>query len=542
MRPLLLLATSLLATGIAAQTPIMQHDVVVYGDSAAAVAAAVQAKRQGLDVVLVNSTDFLGGMTCSGLSASDIFHRDAVGGVARELYGRIGQHYGKEYVDYFEPHVAQAAMDALVKDTGLTVVFKETLDRSPGGVTKEGTRIQAFRTSSGKVFAAKVFIDASYVGDLMAAAGVSYSVGREPNTLFAETLNGAQRGDDKPRKHYTQKDKDHFIKDVDPYVKPGDPSSGLLPFVFTEDPVPGEGDRRIQAYNYRLCVTTDPANRLPFAKPAGYRELDHEMLLRNLEAGDVRFPALIHKLPNGKADWNSMHAVGTDYVGANWAYPEADYATRRKIEQAHELYIRGHLWTLANHPRVPAEIRAVAASYGLCKDEFPANGGFSPMIYIREARRLQGAYVMTEQDCKGKRRADDPVALASFGLDSHAVRYFVTQRGYLERDGVIWNVPPRPYGVSYRSLTPKAEECTNLLVPVCLSATHAAHGSIRMEPVFMQLGQAAAMAAGLAIKHGTSVQAVPYAPVRDLLKAAQLPVEWTASTAPKGTPTKGSKK
>lgn len=541
MRPLLLLATSLLATGIAAQTPIM-HDVVVYGDSAAAVAAAVQAKRQGLDVVLVNSTDFLGGMTCSGLSASDIFHRDAVGGVARELYGRIGQHYGKEYVDYFEPHVAQAAMDALVKDTGLTVVFKETLDRSPGGVTKEGTRIQAFRTSSGKVFAAKVFIDASYVGDLMAAAGVSYSVGREPNTLFAETLNGAQRGDDKPRKHYTQKDKDHFIKDVDPYVKPGDPSSGLLPFVFAEDPVPGEGDRRIQAYNYRLCVTTDPANRLPFAKPEGYRELDHEMLLRNLEAGDVRFPALIHKLPNGKADWNSMHAVGTDYVGANWAYPEADYATRRKIEQAHELYIRGHLWTLANHPRVPAEIRAVAASYGLCKDEFPANGGFSPMIYIREARRLQGAYVMTEQDCKGKRRADDPVALASFGLDSHAVRYFVTQRGFLERDGVIWNVPPRPYGVSYRSLTPKAEECTNLLVPVCLSATHAAHGSIRMEPVFMQLGQAAAMAAGLAIKNGTSVQAVPYAPVRDLLKAAQLPVEWTASTAPKGTPTKGGKK
>jgi len=541
MRPLLLLAASLLATGIAAQTPIM-HDVVVYGDSAAAVAAAVQAKRQGLDVVLVNSTDFLGGMTCSGLSASDIFHRDAVGGVARELYGRIGQHYGKEYVDYFEPHVAQAAMDALVKDAGLTVVLKETLDRAPGGVTKEGTRIQAFRTSSGKVFAAKVFIDASYVGDLMAAAGVSYSVGREPNTLFAETLNGAQRGDDKPRKHYTQKDKDHFIKDVDPYVKPGDPSSGLLPFVFAEDPVPGEGDRRIQAYNYRLCVTTDPANRLPFAKPEGYRELDHEMLLRNLEAGDIRFPALIHKLPNGKADWNSMHAVGTDYVGANWAYPEADYATRRKIEQAHELYIRGHLWTLANHPRVPAEIRAVAASYGLCKDEFPANGGFSPMIYIREARRLQGAYVMTEQDCKGKRRADDPVALASFGLDSHAVRYFVTQRGFLERDGVIWNVPPRPYGVSYRSLTPKAEECTNLLVPVCLSATHAAHGSIRMEPVFMQLGQAAAMAAGLAIKNGTSVQAVPYAPVRDLLKAAQLPVEWTASTAPKGTPAKGGKK
>ena len=538
MRPLILLAWSACTSALYAQTPVA-HDVVVYGDSAAGVAAAIQAKRQGLDVVLVNSTDFLGGMTCSGLSASDIFHRDAVGGVARELYGRIGRHYGKAYVDYFEPHVAQAAMDGMVKDAGVKVFLNEQLDRSAGGVSKDGTQLKSFRTLSGKVFVAKVFIDASYVGDLMAAAGVSYAVGREPNTLFAETLNGAQRGDNKPRKHYTQKDKDHFIKDVDPYVKAGDPASGLLPFVFAEDPVTGEGDRRIQAYNYRLCVTTDPANRLPFTKPEGYRELDHEMLLRNLEAGDVRFPALLHKLPNGKTDWNSMHAVGTDYVGANWAYPEADYATRRKIEQAHELYIRGHLWTLANHPRVPAEIRTQAAAYGLCKDEFPTRGGFSPMIYIREARRLQGAYVMTEQDCKGKRKADDPIALASFGLDSHAVRYFVTKRGFLERDGVIWNVPPRPYGVSYRSLTPKAEECTNLLVPVCLSATHAAHGSIRMEPVFMQLGQAAAMAAGIAIQQGVSVQAVPYAPVRDLLKAAKLPVEWTAPPATKAaTPKK----
>lgn len=537
MRPLFLLAWSACTSALCAQTTVT-HDVVVYGDSAAAVAAAIQAKRQGLDVVLVNSTDFLGGMTCSGLSASDIFHRDAVGGVARELYGRIGQHYGKPYIDYFEPHVAQAAMDGMVKDAGVKVFLNEQLDRSAGGVSKEGTQLKSFRTLSGKVFAAKVFIDASYVGDLMAAAGVSYAVGREPNALFAETLNGAQRGDNKPRKHYTQKDKDHFIKDIDPYIKAGDPASGLLPFVFTEDPVTGEGDRRIQAYNYRLCVTTDPANRLPFTKPEGYRELDHEMLLRNLEAGDVRFPALLHKLPNGKTDWNSMHAVGTDYVGANWAYPEADYATRRKIEQAHELYIRGHLWTLANHPRIPAEIRTQASTYGLCKDEFPTRGGFSPMIYIREARRLQGAYVMTELDCKGKRTPDDPVALASFGLDSHAVRYFVTSRGFLERDGVIWNVPPRPYGVSYRSLTPKAEECTNLLVPVCLSATHAAHGSIRMEPVFMQLGQAAAMAAGIAIKQGTSVQAVPYAPVRDLLKAAKLPVEWTVPPAKKATPAK----
>lgn len=527
-RQVLIVLAALLIGICAASAQTKTYDIVVYGDSAAAVAAALQAKRQGSSVVLVNTTTFLGGMTCSGLSASDIFHREAVGGVAREIYGRIGQHYGKTYVDYFEPHVAQGAMDALVKESGLEVVMDEQLDRGPGGVAKQGDRITSFRTLSGKVYAAKVFIDASYVGDLMAAAGVSYAVGREPNARYGETLNGMQRGDDKPRTHYTQKDKDHFIKDVDPYVKPGDPTSGLLPFVYAEDPVKGAGDHRIQAYNYRLCVTTDPAKRLPFAKPAGYRELDHEMLLRNFEAGDLRFPSLLHKLPNGKTDWNSMHAVGTDYVGANWEYPEASYARRREIEAAHELYIRGHLWTLANHPRVPESIRKQASAYGLCTDEFTSRGGFSPMIYIREARRLQGAYVMTELDCKGKRTPPEPVALASFGLDSHAVRYFVTKRGFLERDGVIWNVPPRPYGVSYRSLIPKKEECANLLVPVCLSATHAAHGSIRMEPVFMQLGQAAAMAAGIAVRDSLAVQDVPYGRVRDLLKEANLPVEWTA--------------
>jgi hypothetical protein len=254
MKPTLTLLIALLfasVLGVSAQAE-KPHDVVVYGDSAAAVAAAVQAKRQGLDVVLVNTTEFLGGMTCSGLCASDIFHRVAVGGIAREIYGRIGEHYGKDYVDYFEPHVALAAVDGLVRGSGLPVVMNEQLDRAPGGVTKEGTRLTSFRTLSGKVFVAKVFIDASYVSDRMAAAGVGHTVGREVNSQYGETLNGAQRGDTKPRKHYTQNDRDHFIKYVDPYAKPGDPAGGLLPFLFAEAPVPGEGDRRIQAYNYRL--------------------------------------------------------------------------------------------------------------------------------------------------------------------------------------------------------------------------------------------------------------------------------------------------
>jgi hypothetical protein len=516
----------LLAPMAMAENPV--YDVVVYGDSAAAVSAAVQAKRLGLNTVLVNSTGFLGGMTCSGLSASDIFHRDAVGGISRELYQRIGRHYGKEYVDYFEPHVAQQQLNALVSESKVEVALNEQLDRK-SGVKKQGQRIVSITTLSGKTYRGRMFVDASYTGDLMAAAGVSYTVGREANSQYGETINGAQRGDTKPRTHYTQKDKDHFIRKVDPYLKPGDPASGLLPHIHADRVVNGEGDHRIQAYNYRLCMTTNAANRLSIEKPAGYREADHELLLRNFEAGDPRLPALIHKLPGGKVDWNSMHAVGTDYVGANWDYPEADYDTRRKIEQQHDLYIRGHLWTLANHPRVPEPIRKQAALYGLCKDEFANNAGWPPMIYIREARRMVSDYVMSEADCKAKRTAPDPVALASFGMDSHAVRYFVTETGHVEHDGVIWQVPPRPYGVSYRSIVPRTGECENLLVPVCLSATHAAHGSIRMEPVFMQLGQASALAAALALDERVAVQAVAYPKLREKLDANALPVVWKSA-------------
>lgn len=501
------------------------YDLVVYGDSAAAVTTAIQAKRLGLNVVLVSSTPFLGGMTCSGLSASDINNRSAVGGIALELYQRIGHHYGKEYVDYFEPHVAQEQVNALVAEAQIPVHMNELLDRK-AGVKKDGQRITSIKMLSGKTYRARMFVDSSYTGDLMAAAGVSYTVGREPNSRYGETINGVQRGDTKPRTHYTQRDKDHFIRKVDPYVKPGDPTSGLLPHIHADKPVCGEGDHRIQAYNYRLCLTDDPANRLPIEKPEGYRELDHELLLRNFEAGDLRLPALIHKLPAGKVDWNSMHAVGTDYVAANWDYPEADYETRRRIEKDHELYIRGHLWTLANHPRVPKVIREQVSRYGFCKDEFTDNGGWPPMIYIREARRMVSDYVMTEADCKSKRSAPDPVALASFGMDSHAVRYFVTEEGCAERDGVIWQVPPHPYGISYRSIVPRAGECENILVPVCLSATHIAHGSIRMEPVFMQLGQAAAMAAFIGIKERVAVQEVAYLKLREKLEASGLPVVW----------------
>jgi len=517
------------------------HDIVIYGDSSGAIVAAVAAKRQGHSVILVNPTGFLGGMSASGLGATDFLGKRATfGGIASEFYDLIAAAYGMDYVRSFEPHVGRRVFEKMIADAGVSVAFNEKLDRSPGkGVKMNGRRIESITMLNGKTYRGRMFIDATYVGDLMAAAGVRYTVGREAESQYGEDLAGVRRGDTRPRVHYTQGNKDHFIKDVDPYVKPGDQSSGLLPYVFRiEGLTNGQGDRKIQAYNYRICLTTNPRLRIPIEKPEGYREVDHELLLRNFDAGDERLPALIQPLAGSgsKVDWNHMHAVGSDHPGANWDYPEASYETRRRIEKKHETYIRGFLWTLANNPRVPESIRKKVAAYGLPKDEFTDNGGWPYMIYIREARRMVSDYVMTQHDCEGKRRAPDPVGLGSFGMDSHVVQHFVTERGYCVSDGVIWRTPPRPYGISYRSIIPPKGQCENLFSPICLSASHVAHGSIRMEPVFMALSQSAAIAAGLAIDSGLSVQDVPYPALLERLEAAKQivrPDAWKRAPAPK---------
>jgi hypothetical protein len=502
------------------------HDVVVYGDSSGAVVAAISAKREGRSVVWVNPTGFPGGMSASGLGATDFLGKQGTfGGIASEFYAGIAAAYGKDFVRSFEPHVGKQVFEKLIKDSGVTVVYNEMLDRTSGkGVTMEGKRIKAITTLSGKTYHGKMFIDASYVGDLMAAAGVTFTVGREPENQYGEDMAGVRRGDTNPRVHYGQKDKDHFTAQVDPYVKPGDPSSGLLPHINKiEGLTNGQGDKKIQAYNYRVCLTTNPANRIPIEKPEGYREADHELLLRNFDAGDMRLPALVEPLegPGQKVDWNNMHAVGSDYVGANYEYPEASYERRREIEKAHETYIRGFLWTMSNSPRVPEKIRQRTAAFGLPKDEFADNGGWPWMFYIREARRMVTDYVMTQLDCSGTRKAEDPIALGSFGMDSHCVQHIVTDSGKVQNEGVIWRVPPRPYGISYRSIIPKRGECENLFSSICLSASHVAHGSIRMEPVFMAMSQSAAIAAGLAIDKNVSVQDVPYPELREKLEAAK---------------------
>jgi len=512
------------ASGTPGESPL--YDVVVYGDSSGAVTAAIAAQREGRSVILVNPTRFPGGMSASGLGATDFLgKRGTFGGIASEFYDGIAAAYGTNYIRSFEPHVGQQVFEKMLADAGVKVIYNEKLDRTSGkGVTMDGKRIAAITGLSGKSYRGKMFIDATYVGDLMAAAGVTYTVGREPESQYGESMAGVRRGDTQPRVHYTQGDKDHFIRDVDPYLKPGDTNSGLLPLISNIPSLAnGLGDKKIQAYNYRVCLTANPKLRIPIEKPPGYREMDHELLLRNFDAGDERLPALIEPLAGRKqkVDWNNMHAVGSDLPGANWAYPEASYERRHEIEQEHETYIRGFLWTLANNPRVPEAIRNKAAAYGLCKDEFTDNGGWPWMIYIREARRLIGDYVMTQLNCEGKRAVPDPVALGSFGMDSHGVQHFVTERGYCISDGVIWRVPPKPYGISYRSIIPRKGECENLFSPVCISASHVAHGSIRMEPVFMALSQSAAIAAGLAIDYSLSVQDVPYPDLREKLLAAR---------------------
>jgi hypothetical protein len=544
-----LMASVLAAGRLSAAEPAVGpalHDLVVYGDSSGAVTAAIDAKRRGLSVVLVNPTAFPGGMSASGLGATDFLgRRNTFGGIASEFYDGIAAAYGKDYVRSFEPHVGLKVFRNLIADAGVTVVYNELLDRE-SGVRMNGKRIESITTLSGNTYRGKMFIDATYVGDLMAAAGVTCTVGREPEDQYGETLAGVRRGDTTPRVHYTQRDKDHFVKPVDPYVVPGDPASGLLPYVQRiEGLANGQGDRKIQAYNYRVCLTTDPALRIAIERPEGYRAIDHELLLRNFEAGDLRMPALIEPLegPGSKVDWNNMHAIGSDHPGANWDYPEASYERRREIEKQHETYIRGFFWTLANSPRVPEEIRRRAAAYGLPKDEFTDNGGWPWMIYIREARRMVADHVMTQHDCEGRRSAPDPVALGSFGMDSHAVQLIVTGNGHAINEGVIWRVPPKPYGISYRSIIPGNGECENLFVPICLSTSHVAHGSIRMEPVFMALSQSAAIAASLAIEKGIPVQDVDYPLLLEKLEAAGQIVTVEAIEAAKkdpGSPRKSS--
>jgi hypothetical protein len=533
------LLIQLMAAGMACAAEV-RTDICVYGGTSAGIAAALQAVRMGKTVSLVEPSGHVGGLTTGGLGATDIGNKAAIGGIAREFYERVFRYYenkevwkledrdaylkkhrggrdpvsevtGRETLWFFEPSAAASIYRDMLLESGVQVQVGEPLT----AVAREGRSIASLTTGSGNVWRAAIFLDCTYEGDLMAKAGVSYHVGREANAVYGEKLNGV-RG---------ETPKHQFSLPVDPWKKPGDPTSGLLRHVQTDPPgEAGSGDHTVQAYNFRLCMTQDPANRRAWEKPEGYDEADFELLARYLEARaaagkPLTAGQLFHPLPmpNRKTDTNNNGGFSTDVIGMNYAWPEASHEERAKIFRDHERYTRGFFYFLSSSARVPGKLREEVASWGLTKDEWPATGGWPPQLYVREARRMMSSYVMTEDDCRGVRRAEDPVGIGAYNMDSHNCRRIV-RNGRVENEGDVQEAV-KPYPVSWRSIIPKASECTNLAVPVCLSASHIAYGSIRMEPVFMILAQSAATGACLALETGVTLAELPYGTLRERLLA-----------------------
>ena len=510
-------------------------DVVVYGGTSAAVIAAVQVAQMGKKVILVSPDKHLGGLTAGGLGWTDTGNKAVIGGLARNFYHRLYLHYqddsawrwqkkseygnkgqGNVAIDgenrtmwIFEPHAAEKVFEQLVSEHEIPVYREEYLDRENGVSLKEGS-IQTITTLSGKTFQGEVFIDATYEGDLMAAAGVTYTVGREANTLYGEEWNGIQTG----VLHHGH----HFKSDISPYVIPGDPASGVLPGISTEDPgVFGEGDHRVQAYCFRMCLTDHPENRLAISSPPDYDSTQYELLRRVFDSGWRQVFAKYDPIPNHKTDVNNHGPFSTDNIGMNYDYPEAGYERRMEIINEHTSYQKGLLWFLSSDPAVPEEIREKMSHWGYSKDEFTDNGYWPHQIYVREARRMVGDFVMTENEVLGKSPVDQPVGMGSYTMDSHNVQRYIKPDGFVQNEGDIGVHPGDPYQIDLRSLLPSSEECSNLLVPVCLSCSHIAFGSIRMEPVFMILGQSAATLAVTAIESKMGIHDVTYDTLRTRL-------------------------
>ncbi|MGB3777960.1 MAG: FAD-dependent oxidoreductase [Tunicatimonas sp.] len=518
-----------------------QHDIVIYGATSGGIAAAIQASRLGKSVLLIEPTERIGGLTTGGLGQTDIGNKQAIGGISREFYQNIRRYYAdlshwkwqqrSAYIDggqtrtvagedamwTFEPSAALAVYELMIADEDIELVRGARLDRE-NGVKKEGPRITQITTEGGTTYTGKMFIDATYEGDLLAAAGVAYFVGREANSVYGETYNGVQLLEGH-----------QFPDGVDPYVRPGEPDSGLLWGVSPASlDKQGSGDTLVQAYNFRICLTDEEDNQVPITEPDNYDATRYELLARLFAAQPdqrkINQYFIWSSMPNDKTDINNRGGFSTDMINWSHAYPEASYAERESIIKAHEDYTKGLLYFYTSDPRVPTALRQEVQRWGYPKDEYLDNGHWSPQLYVREARRMVGAHVMTQAHCVGEETVDDPVGLAAYTMDSHNC-----QRIVIEKDGAtmvknegnveVGGFPPYP--ISYRSIIPKPNDATNLLVPVCLSASHIAFGSIRMEPVFMVLGQSAATAAALAIDNGQPVQEVSYSDLQKQLKIDQ---------------------
>jgi ribulose 1,5-bisphosphate synthetase/thiazole synthase len=495
----------------AQQTLYKSYDVCIYGGTSAGVVAAYTAARYGKSVLLIEPGKHVGGMSSGGLGLTDIGNKYAISGIALDFYRRIGKHYGKFEQWIFEPHVAEDIFNAYLKTANVPVLYQNRITsvKKQGNVITE-ILLEAPGNTSGGIVKAKVFIDCSYEGDLMAAAGVSYTVGREANTVYNETFNGVQLGNG------------HQLPEgIDPYKIKGDAKSGLLWGISTGQLAKrGSGDQKVQAYNFRICLSNDPKNMIPITKPANYEPARYELLIRQMEKRtwkSLQDVFIWSGMPNQKTDINNRNGFSTDMIGMNWEYPDADYQKRQQIWNAHTDYTRGLLYFVGHDQRVPANIRAEMNQWGYPKDEYRDNENWTHQLYVREARRMKGALVMTQHHCEGRELVQDGIAMAAYTMDSHNCERLVVD-GAVKNEGNVEEGGFGPYPIAYRAITPKEKEAANLLVPVCLSATHIAYGSIRMEPVFMVLGQSAALAAVKAIDGKLAVQHIDVASLQRQLK------------------------
>lgn len=510
-------------------------DVIIYGGNSSAVIAAVQVAKMGKEVILVSPDKHLGGLTSSGLGWTDTGNKAVIGGLARDFYHRLYLYYqddsawkwqgkneygnsgqGNVAIDgefrtmwIFEPHAAELVFEQLVAEYEIPVHREAYLDREQGVVIKEGT-ISSIKTLDGNSYRADVFIDATYEGDLMAASGVSYFVGREARDKYGEEWNGIQTG----VLHHGH----HFKSDISPYLIPGDPASGVLPRISTEEPGEfGASDHRLQAYCFRMCLTDHPENRMAISRPHDYDSTQYELLRRVFDSGWREVFQKFDPIPNHKTDVNNHGPFSTDNIGMNYDYPDAGYERRREIISEHTSYQKGLLWFLTSDPVVPADIREKMSHWGYAKDEFIDNGHWPHQIYVREARRMVGDFVMTENEVLGKSPVEQSVGMGSYTMDSHNVQRYIKPDGFVQNEGDIGVHPKNPYQIDMRSLLPSQVECSNLLVPVCLSCSHIAFGSIRMEPVFMILGQSAATLAVMALEENREIHDIPYEKLKQQL-------------------------
>jgi hypothetical protein len=502
-------------------------DLVVYGGTAGGVMTAVSGARGGLKTVLIEPRANLGGMATGGLSRTDVGKREVIGGLALEFYYRVGQRYQMyRYLNpvswFYEPHVGESVMKEMLSEAGVKVLFHRRL-REKDGVRKQGTQVTAIVMENGETYTGKVFADCSYEGDLMAQAKVSYTWGRESMAQYGESLAGVR---DRTPYHQFQVD-----------IPARGPDGALLPEISAEPRgASGAADKRVQAYNFRIIATNNPANRIPWPKPRNYDPKRYELLARLLPAMEKKLGrsqvfhelTLIANIPNQKADFNNNGAFSTDYIGKNYDYPDGSYRRRVEIWQEHVDYVQGFYYFLANDPRVPRPLQLEVRDWGLCKDEYEDTGYWPHQLYVREARRMVGEYVVVQKDLQTERVKPDAIGMGSYNSDSHNVQRFINAAGNAENEGDM-QVPVQPYQIPFRVMLPKRAEVANLLVPVCFSASHVAYSSLRMEPQYMIIGHAAGVAAQLAIRDNKLVQEVAVPELQKILKSQAAVFEYVPS-------------